>query len=56
MSEVIVEIRDLKKNYDDLQVLKGIDLVVRKGEKVVVLGPSLKSPIAKPTSIKCVNT
>lgn len=52
MSEVIVEIRDLKKNYDDLQVLKGIDLVVRKGEKVVVLGPSGSG---KSTMLRCIN-
>ncbi len=52
MSEVIVEIRDLKKNYDDLQVLKGIDLVVHKGEKVVVLGPSGSG---KSTMLRCIN-
>lgn len=52
MSEVIVEIRDLKKNYDDLHVLKGIDLVVRKGEKVVVLGPSGSG---KSTMLRCIN-
>ena len=38
--EVVVEIRDLHKNYGPLEVLKGIDLTVRRGEKVVVLGPS----------------
>ncbi len=52
MSEVIVEIRDLKKNYGDLQVLKGIDLCVHKGEKVVVLGPSGSG---KSTMLRCIN-
>ena len=52
MSEVIVEIRDLKKNYGDLQVLKGFDLCVHKGEKVVVLGPSGSG---KSTMLRCIN-
>lgn len=52
MSEVIVEIRDLKKNYGELQVLKGIDLCVQKGEKVVVLGPSGSG---KSTMLRCIN-
>ena len=39
-NEVVVEIRDLHKNYGPLEVLKGINLTVHRGEKVVVLGPS----------------
>ena len=52
MSEVIVEIKGLKKHYDDLEVLKSIDLVVHKGEKVVVLGPSGSG---KSTMLRCIN-
>ncbi len=52
MSDVIVEIRGLKKHYDNLQVLNGIDLTVRKGEKVVVLGPSGSG---KSTMLRCIN-
>lgn len=36
----MIEIRNLSKRFDALQVLKGLDLEVAKGETVVVLGPS----------------
>lgn len=52
MSEVMISIRNLQKNYGDLQVLKSIDLDVRRGEKVVVLGPSGSG---KSTMLRCVN-
>lgn len=51
-NEVVVEIRDLRKNYGPLEVLKGIDLTVHRGEKVVVLGPSGSG---KSTMLRCIN-
>ena len=36
----ILKIDNLKKNYKDVEVLKGINLEVEKGEVVVILGPS----------------
>ena len=36
----VVEIRGLHKNFDDLEVLKGIDMDVMQGEAVVLLGSS----------------
>lgn len=38
--EAVITIRGLKKSFDDLQVLTGIDLVVGKGKNVAVLGRS----------------
>ena len=49
---VIISIRNLKKSFGDLHVLKGIDLDVRRGEKVVVLGPSGSG---KSTMLRCIN-
>ena len=49
---VMISIRNLKKSFSDLHVLKGIDLDVRRGEKVVVLGPSGSG---KSTMLRCIN-
>ena len=38
--EVVIAIRDLKKSFDNTEVLKGIDLDILKGENVAVLGRS----------------
>jgi multiple sugar transport system ATP-binding protein len=35
-----IEIRDIRKNYGDVQVLEGLELDIRDGEFVVLLGPS----------------
>lgn len=48
----IVRIRNLRKSFGDLDVLKGIDLDVHRGEVVVVLGPSGSG---KSTMLRCVN-
>ena len=36
----MIETRDLKKNFGDLKVLKGVSQSINKGEKVVIIGPS----------------
>ncbi|MFT4262143.1 MAG: amino acid ABC transporter ATP-binding protein [Nocardioides sp.] len=38
--EVVLEVTGLHKRFGDLEVLKGIDLTVHRGEVVVLLGPS----------------
>ena len=39
-AEAMLQIRNLRKSFGDLQVLKGIDLDVNKGDVVAILGPS----------------
>lgn len=52
MTESIVRIQGLHKSFGDLEVLKGIDLEVDRGEVVVVLGPSGSG---KSTMLRCIN-
>lgn len=40
MEETVVEIQGLEKSFGDLDVLKGVDLDLYKGENLVVLGKS----------------
>lgn len=48
----MIEIKNLKKSFGKLQVLKGIDMHIQKGEKVVVVGPSGSG---KSTFLRCIN-
>ncbi len=50
--EAILEIKNLKKSFDTLEVLKGVSLDVKKGEVVVVVGPS---GCGKSTLLRCIN-
>ena len=38
--EVIIQVKQLKKNFGSLEVLKGVDMEIDRGEVVVVIGPS----------------
>ena len=48
----MVDVRAVHKLFDDLHVLKGVDLSVARGEVCVVLGPSGSG---KSTLIRCIN-
>ncbi|MEH7548796.1 MULTISPECIES: amino acid ABC transporter ATP-binding protein [Bacillaceae] len=48
----MIKINGLYKQFDQLQVLKGIDLEVEKGKVVVVIGPSGSG---KTTMLRCLN-
>ncbi len=39
-NNVLISIKDLKKNFGKLEVLKGITTDIKKGEVVVIIGPS----------------
>ena len=48
----MIEIHDLNKYFGDVHVLKDINLTVKEGEKLVIIGPSGSG---KSTLIRCVN-
>ncbi|WP_433327256.1 amino acid ABC transporter ATP-binding protein [Spirillospora sp. CA-294931] len=48
----MVEIRELHKSFGDLEVLKGIDFTVERGQVICVIGPSGSG---KSTLLRCVN-
>ncbi|WP_271411610.1 amino acid ABC transporter ATP-binding protein [Pseudomonas sp. Q1-7] len=48
----IIRLQNVGKRYEDFQVLQGINLSVRQGEKIVICGPSGSG---KSTLIRCIN-
>ena len=50
--EVLLSVKGLKKNFGNLAVLKGVDLDVHKGEKIVIIGAS---GCGKSTFLRCIN-
>ncbi|MBB4437542.1 MULTISPECIES: amino acid ABC transporter ATP-binding protein [Rhizobium] len=52
IAKPLVRVRNVHKSFDQLEVLKGIDLDVMPGEVVVVLGPSGSG---KSTFLRCIN-
>ncbi|MDU7241271.1 amino acid ABC transporter ATP-binding protein [Clostridium sp.] len=50
--EILLKVKNIKKNYGEIEALKGIDLEVKKGEVVVILGPS---GCGKSTFLRCLN-
>ncbi len=52
MTQAMVRIENLHKYFGKLEVLRGVDLEITKGEVVVILGPSGSG---KSTMLRCVN-
>ncbi len=48
----MITVKDLHKSYGNIEILKGIDLDISKGEVVVVIGPSGSG---KSTFLRCLN-
>ena len=48
----MIEVKDLCKSFGGLSILNGIDLTIRKGEKIVIIGPS---GAGKSTFLRCLN-
>ena len=50
--EVIIDVKNLHKKYGHTEVIKGVDLTVRKGEVICIIGPS---GAGKSTILRCLN-
>lgn len=50
--KAMIKLKNVHKTFGHLEVLKGIDLEVAKGEKLVIIGPSGSG---KSTLIRCMN-
>ncbi len=48
----MIEVKDLRKSFGGVEVLKGITETIEKGEKVVIIGPSGSG---KSTFLRCLN-
>ena len=49
---IILEVIDLYKNYNEIKALNGVNLTIKKGEKIVIIGPS---GCGKSTLLRCIN-
>jgi polar amino acid transport system ATP-binding protein len=52
VSEAVIRIRNLHKRFGDLHVVRGVDLDVRRGERIAIIGASGSG---KSTILRCLN-
>ena len=52
MEDRMLTVRGIRKSFDGVQILKGVDLEVEKGDVVAILGPS---GAGKTTLLRCIN-
>ena len=50
--EIIIEVKNLKKNYGNREILKNISFSIRKGEIISIIG---ESGAGKSTLMRCIN-
>ena len=48
----MIDVKGLRKKYEGLEVLKGVDLTINKGDVVCLVGPS---GCGKSTFLRCLN-
>lgn len=51
-NNILIETKGLKKSFGQVEVLKGIDLKINRGEVIVIIGPSGSG---KSTFLRCLN-
>jgi len=51
-TEPVIQLREIRKSFDDNEVLCGVDLDVRAGEHISIVGPSGSG---KSTLLRCIN-
>lgn len=51
-NNIIIDVKDLKKSFGDLQIIKGISFSVHKGQVLSIIGPSGSG---KSTILRCVS-
>jgi polar amino acid transport system ATP-binding protein len=52
VGDVVIRIRNLHKRFGDLHVVKGVDLDIRRGERIAIIGASGSG---KSTILRCLN-
>ena len=52
MSEKIIEVKNLHKSFEDIEVLRGIDIDIYRGDVVCLIGASGSG---KSTFLRCLN-